>query len=192
MFKRFRRQPESLRTDLGQDTRLGRIVEILSNVAVAGVCESVVESRGPDTHGPSRAARWVSRLRGRFSLGPYPLARPLVLLQRSRQPLLQLRENCRARFQPSLDTPLTMKVVTGRNVHRTSTTVSRPRQCELLSALWVIPRKRTSGKKSGTVPSAISQLGLAGAQANCVRFFVSEGTFARLLFVAPVGGGGCG
>ncbi len=30
---------------------------------------------------------------------------------------------------------------------------------ELLSALWVIPRKRTSGKKSGTVPSAISQQG---------------------------------
>ena len=36
-----------------------------------------------------------------------------------------------------------MRAATGWNVHRTNTTVAWPRQFELLSALWVIPRKRT-------------------------------------------------
>ena len=42
-----------------------------------------------------------------------------------------------------LDTCLTMRAATGWNVHRTNTTVAWPRQFELLSASWVIPRKRT-------------------------------------------------
>ena len=37
-------------------------------------------------------------------------------------------------FRLRLDTPLTMRITTGRNVHRTNATVSRPGQCELLSA----------------------------------------------------------
>ena len=82
-----------------------------------------------------------------------------------------------------LDTCLTMRAATGWNVHRTNTTVAWPSQFELLSALWVIPRERTSGQKSGTVPSAKASRMLATAQANCSRFSVSEGTFVGLLLV---------
>ena len=76
-----------------------------------------------------------------------------------------------------------MRAATGWNVHRTNTTVAWPRQFELLSALWVIPRKRTLGQESGTVPSAKASRMLAAAQANCSRFSVSEETFAGLLLV---------
>ena len=82
-----------------------------------------------------------------------------------------------------LDTCLTMRAATGWNVHRTNTTVAWPSQFELLSALWVIPRERTLGQESGTVPSAKASRVLAAAQANCSRFFVSEETFAGLLLV---------
>ena len=76
-----------------------------------------------------------------------------------------------------------MRAATGWNVHRTNTTVAWPSQFELLSALWVIPRERTLGQKSGTVPSAKASRALAAAQAKCSRFFVSEETFAGLLLV---------
>ena len=92
-----------------------------------------------------------------------------------------------------LDTCLTMRAATGWNVHRTNTTVAWPRQFELLSTLWMIPRKRTLGQESGTVPSAKASRALAAAQANRARFFVSKETFfARLLLVAPLGGGSRG
>ncbi len=63
-----------------------------------------------------------------------------------------------------------MRAATGWNVHRTNTTVAWPRQFELLSALWVIPRKRTLEQNSGTAPSAKASRALAAAQANRARF----------------------
>ena len=65
-----------------------------------------------------------------------------------------------------LDTCLTMRAATGWNVHRTNTTVAWPRQFELLSALWVIPRKRTLGQNVGTISSAKASRALAAAQAS--------------------------
>ena len=44
---------------------------------------------------------------------------------------------------------------------------------ELLSALWVIPRKRTSGKKSGTVPNAISRQGAGRGTSELLPVFSS-------------------
>ena len=83
----------------------------------------------------------------------------------------------------------TIKAATGGNIHRTNATVSRPRQRELLSVSWVIPRGRTSGKKIGTDPGAISQLGAGCGASDLLPFFVLKERLQSSSLWAPVGGG---
>ena len=84
----------------------------------------------------------------------------------------------------------TIKAATGGKIHRTNATVSRPRQRELLSASWAIPRKRTSGKKGGTASSVRSQWGADCGASELLPFFLSlKERLQGFSLWAPVGGG---